>query len=474
VIGLVGLGSSIVLGVAASFGPLLGVLVLAGVPLLLLVLARPAAGALVMVALVPITSGIQRGLPIPGLRVSEILIGGLASIILIRAAEDEARPWKAVDWLFLAYGAVNFGLGLTQLFGRGEPLTGDTLGTLVGPFQYLLLYRAIIVALPEADQQRRALRYLLIASVPVSLSAILQNYHLLGVREFIPNITGVDVGRDYDDAYGVNAQGSGDRATGTFPHWQVLGAYEFWILLMGSATILSKRPVMSRGVLIVVLALAAAAAFATVTLTIIMTAAVGVALLAVWYGRIAWVVPTAVILGALALAAFGPSLERRINEQFEPAVNRPAWVPETMDYRYRLWRDQYLPILRDGRWVTGYGPDSPPNLSFAFTESLYITLLMRGGIPLLLLYLGLTVALLAAALRARGDPDPARQAAARVMVVGSLLLVPMHLVEPYFVMTGMAPLFWITAAMYMGRPVPETAPAREAQPAPRAALASGV
>jgi hypothetical protein len=36
------------------------------------------------------------------------------------------------------------------------------------------------------------------------------------------------------------------------------------------------------------------------------------------------------------------------------------------------------------------------------------------------------------------------------MVVGSLLLVPMHFVEPYFVLTGMAPLYWMTAAVVMG------------------------
>ena len=116
--------------------------------------------------------------------------------------------------------------------------------------------------------------------------------------------------------------------------------------------------------------LAAAGLFATVTLTVIITAAIGGVLLAVWYGRIAWVLPAVLIGAALALLAFGPSLQSRIDEQFGDAVNRPAWVPDTMDYRYRLWRDQYLPIVRDGKWWTGYGPDSPPNLSFAFTESL--------------------------------------------------------------------------------------------------------
>jgi hypothetical protein len=281
------------------------------------------------------------------------------------------------------------------------------------------------------------------------------------------------VDRDYDDAYGTNAQGSGDRATGTFPHWQVLGGYEFWILLVGSATMMLKNPPLSKKWILLVLGLAAAAAFTTVTLTVIMAAALGAVLLVIWAGKIAWVLPAGAICAALALAAFGPSLERRFNEQFSDAVNRPSWVPRTMDYRYRLWRDQYLPIVRDGRWWTGYGPDSPPNLSFAFTESLYITLLMRGGLPLLLLYAGLTVALLSAALRARNDANPARRAAARATVVGLVLLIPMHTVEPYFVLTGMAPLLWITAAVVLGAPARERAPAPERRGAPRAALAGG-
>ena len=328
----------------------------------------------------------------------------VATLILLTARHDQAQPWRIFDWLALLYACATFGLGLTQLFSRGEPLTSDTLGTLIGPFQYLLLYRAVLVALPDAAQQRTLLKLILLASIPVSLSAIFQHFHLFGVRGVIPDITGVDVDRDYDDAYGVNAQGGGDRATGTFPHWQVLGGYEFWVVLLGSATMLSKRPVLSWKWLLVVMGLAAAGLFATVTLTVIITAAIGGVLLAIWYGKIAWVLPAVLIGAALALLAFGPSLQNRIDEQFGDAVNRPAWVPDTMDYRYRLWRDQYLPIVRDGKWWTGYGPDSPPNLSFAFTESLYITLVMRGGLPLLLLYAALVLVLAGAAFRARGRP----------------------------------------------------------------------
>ena len=36
-----------------------------------------------------------------------------------------------------------------------------------------------------------------------------------------------------------------------------------------------------------------------------------------------------------------------------------------------------------------------------------------------------------------------------MIVVATVLLIPMHTVEPYFVMTGFAPLFWLTAAVAM-------------------------
>lgn len=443
VIGAVGLVSALLIGVAASLGVVPGLLALAAVPVALLVLRRPDLGAYLLIALVPVTSGFRRGLPVPALRLSELLIAGVAALILLSADRERSRQWRIFDWLALAYAGANLGLGLSQLLVRDEQLVPDVVGTLVSPFQYLLLYRAVIIALPEPAQFRLALRLLLLGSVPVSLAALLQYFDLLGVRGLIPTVTGTDIDKDFPWQEGA-------RATGTFPHWQVLGAYEFWIVLLGVAVLLERRSLMRPWAVAAVLGLAVGALFTTVTLTVILAAVAGAIALGVWYGRIDVVAPALVIGGAVAVLAFGGAFERRLDEQFDDqGTQRPAWMPRTMEYRYRLWRDQYVPVVSGSRYLTGYGPDDPPNLTFAYTESLYVTLVTRGGIPLLLIYAALTLALLAAAVRARDEREPSLRGAARVTAVGLVLLVPMHFVEPYFVFTGMAPLLWIAAAMTM-------------------------
>jgi hypothetical protein len=445
VIGVTGAGAAIALGAGASIGVLPGLLVLAGIPLALLSVMRPDIGALTLVAAAPVLSGLRRDLPVPGLRPSELLIGLIAGLILLTADRRAVRPWRSFDWLALGYALATLGLGLFGLLARGEPLTAGLVGTLIGPFQYFVLYRAVIVALPHPAQRRRALQLLLLASVPVSVSAILQHFHVLGVRELIPDLTGADI-----DADPELSAAEGGRATGTFPHWQVLAGYEFWIVALGVAAFLERRRVLPMPLLALVLGLAAAGAIASVTMTVVLGAVAAAVLLGAWYRHLDLVVPVLLIGAVAATLAFGPSIERRFDEQFgDQGRTRPAWVPATMDYRYRVWRDQFVPAL-EGYWWTGYGPDLPPSIQFDYTESLYFTLLVRGGVPLTLLYFGLIVALLASSIRARDDPDPTRRATARTMAVAIVLLVPMHWVEPYFVMTGMATLFWITAALLLG------------------------
>ena len=199
VIGVVGVLAVLLLGASATLGVLPGVMTLVAVAGVLLVLHRPDIGALVLVALVPATSGFARGLLVPGLRLSEILIVGLAGLILLSADGRKTRSWGWFDWIALAYAVTALGLGLSQLLVRGADLDWEVVGILLGPFQYFLLYRAVLVALPKPAQRALALRCLLIASIPISLSAILQHFHLLGVRGLIPDLTGVNVDTDFGD-----------------------------------------------------------------------------------------------------------------------------------------------------------------------------------------------------------------------------------------------------------------------------------
>jgi len=57
----------------------------------LVVVRRPLLGAYLMVALVPVTSGLRRGLPLPGLRMSELIATGLAALLLLTVVSAGSR-----------------------------------------------------------------------------------------------------------------------------------------------------------------------------------------------------------------------------------------------------------------------------------------------------------------------------------------------------------------------------------------------
>jgi O-antigen ligase len=112
-----------------------------------------------------------------------------------------------------------------------------------------------------------------------------------------------------------------------------------------------------------------------------------------------------------------------------------------------VWTHQYFPAL-DGHWLTGYGPGTPPGITFGYTESVYLELLLRGGVILLAMYLCLMVALVAAAWPvARARRSSESRLAARVLVVLLAALVYLHLLEPYFVVTGLPHVLWVLAAL---------------------------
>ena len=92
------------------------------------------------------TVGVRRGLPIPGFRLTEVMIAGIAAIILITA--KRAPRWGTFDWCALAYVTTTASLVWLNVVRHGSSFSQDILGTLFGPVQYLLLYRAIVTALP--------------------------------------------------------------------------------------------------------------------------------------------------------------------------------------------------------------------------------------------------------------------------------------------------------------------------------------
>ena len=433
-------GASATVGIATGLGTKTAVAALFGVAVVVIVLARPVIGAYTLVAVVPPVSGLRAGLPVPQARLSEVLIASVGVLLLVVAPPGQTPRWRAFDWLGLGYVVANAVLGAFDLMSQGSHISLTEADKLLGPMQFFLLYRAVLTTLTTQRQRLIALRLLLLASVPVSVLAILQEMHAPGLAKLLASATDSQI---FATTTGVS------RATGPFAIWHDLGSYLFVIVMLGAALLVNDSwRLMKRQILAGIVVLAGIALLTTVTITPIAGAAVGVLMLAVTARpRRRWVVRTATLI-VLFSAAFGPILAARYKQEFalQAPVQQIPFLPETINFRIAVWTTEFLPVIGK-HLVTGYGPDFPPGLAFQYTESIYVTLLLRGGLPLLFLYGGL---MLATALRARDfrdDPDVDRRAVAQVLFVVVILVIFMQLTTNYFVNAGFPFLFWVLVAL---------------------------
>jgi hypothetical protein len=431
-------GATVLVGVATGLSPWAGLGALVAAAYGALVVYRPDVGALTLVGLAPAVSGVARGLPVPGFRFSEVLIAGTSALILLTVDRRRHLPWRAFDWLALAYVVATAALGSAGLIARGAGFSLDSLGTLVGPLQFFLLYRAVAVALPSPEDRRRALVVLFLASVPVALLALLQQFGAGGVRDLLATATDTEI---YNDQL---AAGETPRATGPFPHWHALSGYLLLvILLLIGSRLAGSRPVLPVPWLLAILAIDAAALVQTATFTAAFGAIGGTLLLGYWTHRLRVVlVGTAVVVAAVAIAA-GPLIERRIEQQWvkAPGSTTSPLVPNTIDFRWDVWTEQYFPALK-GQWLTGYGPDRPPGPTFAYAESFYIELILRGGLILLGIFVAMMVALWGLARGAMDHPDPDQRVVAAVVATTVLLLIAIHVVSSDFINSGAPHVLW--------------------------------
>jgi O-antigen/teichoic acid export membrane protein len=438
---------TLVAGVATSRGPVAGVLAVAAVAATLWAVRHPVPGAIAIVASVPALSGMQRGLPVPGLRLSELLAVGFSVMLLATAGAAQSRSWRGFDWLALGYVIVTFTLGLADTLLRGDSLSGDDLGTLLSPLMFFLLYRALLVALPRREDRMRAVDWLLIASLVVSASAMVQALQIPAIDKFFVTFTGED--------WSGRLTWAVPRVNGIFPHWTMLAGYLFAILVVCTALLLGDVRGARRRLAIAAAVAASIGLVLTVTIGPMLATLAGVVALAWWYGRAGRMVLYLVVACTVLLIAFQPLLTRRADDQFKTQASSSAHyslVPATVANRLGFWTEQYIPAL-EGRWLTGYGPQIPPEVTWKHTESVYITMLLRGGLPLLALYGGLmwSMALLARDVGRRrapaGEPAQVERAIGRALFVLIVLLALIQVTAPYFATTGLPHVWWVLAAL---------------------------
>jgi len=414
----------------------IGLLVAAA--MVLAVLIRPLIGAVLLVALVPVTSGLASGFPVSHVRLSEVVIGAVGVTLIMSTRRRDAVPWQTLDWILLSYGICWAVFGVAADVTLGQHLSIDAWGTVLGQLQFFLVYRGIRVAVRTERDRRLAVGALILASVPATVVAILQEMRAPGVGSFVAKITGGLTG-------GTTSGPTGGllRATGPFDNWAALAGYLLPVLLVLVALALARTQVRHRRWYVAAGVLAAVALALTDEQSAIVCLIAGLVLLVRHYdhdGRITrWV-----LLGvAVVLVLASPVLVTRLFHELSgsPGTGRIPWVPQTLSFRWSVWTRQYLPAI-GARPLTGYGMVLPPSISWAYPESQYISFLIEGGLPMLMVFAALAWAMLSASLAATRNVDPFVRALGRALTIAVASMVVMNFTWPFLSNGGMPQVLW--------------------------------
>lgn len=434
----VGLVAMIAVAVGVGLKAPLGIGIVVAVAVAFVVALNEIVGLVLLATLAAATSGLARGVPIPGIRFSEALIGGVGVILLVSARRFVR--WSAVDWLALLYAVATLVIGSWDLLHQGQPFSLGAIENLAGPFQFLLLYRATVVTARTPRRRRLALRLMLYGSVPVALLSIGQQLNFPGVRSLLVSLT-------HNNVYAAGTATA--RVTGPFPLWHNLGGYLLMLLLAVIAVQVRRVDgVLPRRAMLVIAALDMAALVETLDLAPLIALVAGAIIIGVWLGglrHILRVLGAVAVVVALGFLVFGGRLDARFASEFSrsPGSQRSTVMPQTVQYRINLWSDELLPLLK-GHLATGYGPNLPSQLqNFPYTESQYINLLYRGGVVLLVIWAILFVAMGMAGLRATRDADPLQKALGVAVATAIIVLAFMQVLEAYFVDDGTPQVLWM-------------------------------
>jgi len=457
-LGSVAVVLALVLGDLSVRKPALAVAAVLGVGLVVAVLLRPVVGGLVLVATMPILSGLAPGVPVAHVRLSEVLVGVVGVTVLASVRRCEAVPWSSLDWLLLAYGLAWAAFGVFDAVTLHQSLSINAWATTIGQLQFFLLYRAVRVSLRTHTERKTAVGVLLGAAVPVALLAFLQELRVGPIVRFVNTITG-----GLSASASIVHQGPGSRATGPFDNWAALAGYLLPLLLVLCALVFAGAIGRHRRGALVVGMCALIGILVTVEISAIVLLVIGLVVLARQYGyerKALRYGAAALVVGALVAAPF---LVPRLNQEFSSTAgsSRHAGVPQTLDFRWQVWTTQYIPAV-EARPMTGYGAVLPPSIHWPYTESQYLTYLMEGGFPLLVLFGGLAWAMVRKSREAARAEDPFDRAIGRAVLVAVVAMLAMNLIWPFLSNGGMPQVLWCLLAIAIPRPPPRGAAAVEA------------
>ncbi len=434
-------GYAVLIGLLLAAEPRLALLPVGIFLVVVPLIRKPVVAPVLVLALVPLLSGMPRGLLVPVFRPNELvlILAFVCYSLVFAIGKKQAVPLTFLDGAFLIFLVAR---GVIPLFLHPAEAVADPTRIakfFLAPFQYYLLYR-LVLGTVTTEKGIRAVWWTIIAGgLVVAVVGLLQAARFPPIEVFLR--------RYYPSSKSMYTFLHSPRVTSLFAGgWNVCGFFLSQVLLLG---IVAHPVTAGRGKAVLGAALVLVALVMGLTFSFTSTLAFAVAL---WYvarrqGKAsayfarALPVAAAVIL-VIALFFAGPLLER-LRLQFYGTV-----VPMTVLARLSVWTTRAMPVI--GQYLlTGIGPY---RFDWIDLDNYYLYLAVCNGVLSPLLFIAFAVVVWRGLGRAeRGLVEGSD--AWRTVLLGKAFFIQVmiaNITGLYFEYSGASEILWTFWALSAG------------------------
>jgi hypothetical protein len=417
--------------------PMIGFGVIVGLAFTALALTRPLVLCYLLVLAVVFLSGMPRGGLVPLFIPNEpvlILSAGITFFVML--ARNQMPQMPTAVWF--ALGCMVLGTALipaVMYYVRDFPLTMSDMFSLVAPIQYVLVVW-MFASLPNSKSDRyKIVQFMLLCGSIVALIGLLEAVNIGPVMSFInafyPN-------EHLEDAAEIG------RVTSILGAWNSLGNF----LMINLIAVLAMHGYRARGKwgtlnLLANLVLCSACLLASGSYASLIGLMLSLFIVKGFFDRRGWKI---IILFLIMMAVAAVFLQDLIIERLDYQYRHGGIVPETLAYRFQVWRDIYIPMIAANP-LWGIAPTFAGRFTWAWAESQYFYLLVRSGMVSLIGHLAYVFTLAGWAFRRfKADAGITRQLGVALFAILTVLTI-MGFTNEVFTNSGAVDYLWIIVGL---------------------------
>ncbi|WP_093149791.1 hypothetical protein [Saccharopolyspora antimicrobica] len=425
----------------AVAGPLVaGVLVAA--MLLATAAYRPVFATYAYLLTLPFLAGIERGTLVPGVRPNEalfaVLVAGACIGAWLRLLRGDPIPLRLgpLDLPLAGFAVLSTVWPIASMMLRGAEPHYTDLVALLPVCKLVALFLLVRLTVHTEQQRLRCIRLVVWPTAGLSIVAILQT---LGVEPVLTLLSAF---------WNASENETSDRGTATLGSSIATGDYIIvglmLLLYCGTRGILGKWERIGLGVLL------GAGVLASGQFSTWISALVAGVLILRRYPQARHQVIRFLPIAGIAVLVGAPAFLGRMADFAQGYAVPRSWLG-----RWDNLTTFYLPQLAEGRFVFGISPNSvltAPETwrDVIYLESGYLHFLWVGGIPLLVAFAWLSVAVLRGASRLAPRPGSTGACAATLEIAWWMVLV-LSLIDIHLVVRGFGDLLFVLLAITAGR-----------------------